>query len=88
MSMLPPAQTPLNQHSLASIELWLNELGAEKSKSDPCLWTWEMPSWSAEIRMDSDELKVMWIQDGRQSKYSFSYGLPRNDVHTAIIQGP
>ncbi len=86
--MLPPANTPLNQHSLGAIEIWLQELGACKSDKDPCLWTLVLSHWSAVIQMEHDELKVTWEQDGKFNHCYFSYGLPRNDVHLAILQGP
>ena len=88
MSLLPPDQTPLNQHSLAALESWLIELGAQKSRKDPCLWIWLMPKWSAEIKMEQDELKITWEQKGKLSQCSFPYGLSRLDVQAAIEEGP
>ena len=85
---MPPSQTPLNQHSLAALESWLDELGAQKSKEDLCLWTLLMPHWSAEIKIEQDELKVTWEQKGKLSYCSFSYGLSRQDVQIAITDGP
>ena len=88
MSMVPSENTPLNQHSLAAIESWLSEIGAEQSKKDPCLWTLLMPKWTAQIQMENDELLVTWEQKGKISQCSFPYGLSRNDVQTAISLGP
>ena len=88
MSLLPPAHTPLNQHSLAALESWLNGLGAQKSIKNPCLWIWSMSKWSAEITMDPDELKVIWDQAGKVTQCSFPYGLPRSDVQIAMLEGP
>ncbi|WP_320666940.1 DUF3143 domain-containing protein [Prochlorococcus sp. MIT 1307] len=88
MALLPPVQTPLNQHSLAALELWLHELGAKKSKEDLCIWTLLMPNWSAEIKIEQDELKVTWEQNGKSSSCSFPYGLSRQDVQIAITEGP
>ena len=88
MSLLPLAQTPLNQHSLEALESWLHELGAHKSRHDPCLWLWVMPNWSAQIKMERDELQVTWEKEGKLSHCSFPYGLPRRDVQTAIAEGP
>ena len=88
MSLLPLSQTPLNQHSLAALEYWLNELGAKKSQKDPCIWSWLMPKWSAEITLEQDELKIVWEQKGKLSQCSFSYGLTREDVQIAITEGP
>ncbi len=88
MPSLPPSNTPLNQHSLRALEHWLYELGAKQSSNNPCLWVWIMPLWSVEILVEQDELKVTWEQDGRRSVCSFPYGLSRNDVEVAIVQGP
>ena len=88
MPALPSIQTPLNQHSLLALESWLSQLGAEKSSENPCLWRWTQPQWSAEILMKQEGLRVSWSQDGRESVRSFSYGLSRSDVETAILQGP
>ena len=86
--MLPPIDTPLNQHSLLALETWLNDLGATQSKQDPCLWTWLMPEWSAEIKIEKDELEVIWEKDGKRNRCCFPYGLSRKDVQNAIIDGP
>tara|TARA_B100000700_G_scaffold263167_1_gene300163 strand:- start:165 stop:431 length:267 start_codon:yes stop_codon:yes gene_type:complete len=88
MALLPPIHTPLNQHSLTALESWLQDIGAEKNSQDPCLWDWEMPKWKAAIKMDKDTLNVTWEKDGEHSNCSFPYGLSRNDVQSAIFQGP
>ena len=88
MSRLPPSHTPLNQHSLSALEIWLDELGAQKSNQDPCLWIWSMPEWSAEIRMENEELQVTWKRLGKSSQCSFPYGLSRKDVQIVISEGP
>ncbi len=88
MSNLPPSNTPLNQHSLRALEIWLNELGAERNCADPCRWDWLMPQWSAEIQIEHDELRVTWEKDGRRSQCCFPYGLLRGDVETIMIEVP
>ena len=87
-SSLPLAGTPLNQHSLAALELWLEKLGAERSQDDPCLWFWTQPEWFAEIQIDQDELIITWKKEGKTNQSRFSYGLPRQDVESAMIEGP
>ena len=85
--LLPSSDIPLNRHSLMSIERWLAQLGAEQSAEDLSLWNWEMPEWSAEIKIDQEELIVIWRCDvDRQC--AFPYGLSRQDVEAALIQGP
>ena len=88
MSPLPACETPLNQHSLRSLEAWLTELGAERTADDPCLWRWDQPSWSADVRLDQDDLQVTWHQAGRACQRTFPYGLPRADVEAAMRAGP
>ena len=86
--MLPPTNTPLNQHSLFALEDWLNSLGAKRREKDPCLWIWVMPVWSARITLGEDELKVVWEKGSDISECSFPYGLSREDVEIAINEGP
>ena len=94
MNNLPSPETPLNQHSIGSLELWLLNLGAVKSTENPCLWRWNnMPQWSAEIYFQQDELMIIWedksSKDSKKtSKFTFSYGLPRRDVEAALNHGP
>ena len=88
MLSIPPATTPLNQHSLGALEQWLSELGAQKSDEDPCLWNWELTNWSAKIEVGQDELRVTWIEGTQKSQFGFPYGLPRQDVEAALNQGP
>ena len=88
MSTLPPGQTPLNQHSLRALETWLTELGAVRSVEDPCLWVWQQPEWSSRIRLDQDDLLVIWSQNGLVSQRTFPYGLSRLDVEAAMRAGP
>ncbi len=94
MLNLPSPDTPLNQHSLGALELWLMNLGAEKCTENPCLWRWNnMPQWSAEIYFQKDELMVIWDKinnEGKEktSQFSFPYGLPRQDVEAALNHGP
>ena len=88
MSALPPEQTPLDRHSLVSLESWLQRLGAERSCEDPCRWIWLMPEWSAEIVLEQEELRVAWEQGGQRSQCCFPYGLPRSDVEAALSEGP
>ncbi len=88
MAHLPPPNTPLNQHSLIALESWLHQLGAQRSADDITCWHWAATEWSAEIRMEQDELIVAWKQNDKISQCSFSYGLPRSDVEAAMSEGP
>ena len=88
MTPLPPSQTPLNRHSLRALEEWLTALGAVRSEGDPCLWQWEQADWSAEIRVDQEDLLVTWQHSNDACQRSFPYGLPRLDVEAAMRAGP
>ena len=46
MVSMPPAETPLNQHSLQALELWLQQLGAQRLDDDPCGWSWQEQGWT------------------------------------------
>ena len=85
--LLPPDNTPLNQHSLGSLELWLNEIGAKKNFEDKSLWELAMPSWSASIRMEKNDLRIIWKKEEKQSQCIFSYSLPRKYVQDVIMDG-
>ena len=85
--ILPPENTPLNQHSLGALEFWLNGIGAKRNFEDISLWELVMPSWSASIRMEKNDLNIVWKKGDKKSKCIFSYGLPRKDVHDAIMEG-
>ena len=88
MSLLPSADTPLNQHSLAAIELWWQGMGAEQSKNDLSKWVWTSKDWTAEILIEYDELRVVWQKTSSQKQCSFPYGLSRRDVEAAMNEGP
>ena len=88
MVLLPFKETPLNQHSLAALESWLGELGAKRIENDPCAWCLLMPNWSAQIKFEKEALSVVWEKEGQSKPCSFSYGLSREDIEMAILEGP
>ena len=88
MQSLPSPITPLNQHSLGALELWLSKLGAKQSNENPCFWVWLLPESSAEIEVRQDELRVTWAEGRKKSQFNFPYGLSREDVEAALKQGP
>lgn len=88
MTTLPPPQTPLYNHPLPALEQWLGELGATRSRADPCLWDLHRPQWSALIELDVEDLRVSWHQEGTTTVRQFPYGLTRADVESAILAGP
>ena len=88
MTKLPPAETPLNQHSLIALEAWLSQIGAKKSSVNPSDWLLEASKWSAQISLGRDELCVVWKYGELENQRCFSYGFSRNDVEAAINEGP
>jgi len=89
MSPLPPPTTPLNQHSLRALEEWLQSLGAEPIEGDRCRWSLVKESWSAELRLEREDLIVLWRNaDAPLAPCSLPYGLSRLDVTAAIEAGP
>ena len=85
--MLPP-DTPINQHSLQSLELWLKSLGAIKDIDNPSKWYLLLSNWNATISFEVEDLSVVWESDGILTKRLFSYCINREDIENAILQGP
>ena len=82
------SNTPINQHSLQSLELWLNDLGAEKDNNNPSKWYLLLSNWKATICFEQEDLSVVWQSEGEETKRLFSYCINREDVENAILQGP
>ena len=82
------SKTPLNQHSLQSLELWLSSLGAKKDVDDPSRWHLIVSKWNAIIFFEQEDLSVVWESGGKETKRLFSYCINRDDVERAIMQGP
>ena len=82
------SKKPINQHSLQSLELWLTDLGAVKDNNDPSKWYLLISNWNATIIFEQEDLSVIWQIGGRETKRLFSYGINREDVENAILQGP
>ena len=81
-------KTPINQHSLQSLELWLASLGAKKDINNPSRWYLILSNWNAIISFEQEDLSVVWQIDGEETKRLFSYCINREDVENAILQGP
>ena len=79
---------PINQHSLQSLEMWLTDLGAVKDSNNPSKWHLLISNWNATIIFEQEDLSVIWQIGGRETKRLFSYGINREDVENAILQGP
>ena len=89
MSVLPTADTPLNQHSIRALEHWLSALGATVEEGNPCFWSLERPQWTAQLQLEREDLVVIWQGPDRDDKRcALPYGLSRHDVQAAIEAGP
>jgi len=82
------SNTPINQHSLQALELWLSDLGAKKDIKNPSKWHLILSNWNATISFEQEDLRVVWQIDGEETKRLFSYCINREDVENAILQGP
>ena len=83
-----PSDTPINQHSLQSLELWLKALGATKDIHNPSKWYLLLSNWNATIVFEQEDLSVIWESGGELTKRLFSYCINREDIENAILQGP
>jgi len=83
-----PSKKPINQNSLQSLELWLTDLGAVKVINNPSKWYLLLSSWNATIIFEQEDLSVIRESEGQQTKRLFSYCINREDVESAILQGP
>ena len=82
------SKKPINQNSLQSLELWLTDLGAVKDNNNPSKWYLLISNWNATIIFEQEDLCVIWQIGERETKRLFSYGINREDVENAILQGP
>jgi hypothetical protein len=92
-SSLPLPETPLYNHTLPDIEQWLRASGCERDVEQLHLWylQGQERSWSAEIRLDIEELSVLYntLQDRALNvRRTFKYSLSRQDIEDAIFSGP
>ena len=83
-----PSDTPINQHSLQSLELWLKGIGATKDIDNHSKWYLKLSNWNAIIIFEQEDLSVVWESEGELTKRLFSYCINREDIENSILQGP
>jgi len=83
-----PSETPINQYSLKSLEIWLTKLGAVRDQDNPSRWLLKLTNWEATINFEQEDLSIIWDCDGQITKRMFSYYINRADVENAIMLGP
>ncbi|MBU6230647.1 MAG: DUF3143 domain-containing protein [Cyanobacteria bacterium REEB459] len=89
--VLPSPDTPLYNHPLPDIEIWLQRQGCEQDQEVPHCWHISRPLWRADISLDTDSLVVRYINagaDGQDVQRVFKYSLSRQDLQAAIFSGP
>jgi hypothetical protein len=90
-SSLPTSETPLYNHTLPDLEQWLRDRGCERDTEELHLWHVSYPAWSAEIRLEIEELSILYQTPQDQSlnlRRTFKYSLSRQDVEDAVFAGP
>jgi hypothetical protein len=88
---LPPADTPLYNHPLPSIEDWLRLKGCQQDKTNLHHWYLQRADWEAELWLEVDSLMVRYVgagEGGRDVQRSFKYSLSRKDLEAVIFSGP
>ncbi len=88
---LPPADTPLYNHSLSMVETWLKSKNCRQDREKLNSWLVQYRDWQAEISMDIEEIRVRYINalaGNKDISRSFPYSLSRQDIEDAIFTGP
>ena len=88
---LPSADTPLYNHTLPDIELWLTQQGCSQDRSELNRWAVAKADWSADLILETDSLVVRYINaddGGDDIQRGFKYSLSRQDLEDAIFAGP
>lgn len=88
---LPPANTPLYNHSLNMVEDWLKTKNCKQDSQKLNNWSVQYRDWQAEISMDIEEIRVRYINalaGNKDVNRAFPYSLSRQDIEDAIFTGP
>ncbi|MEM8613773.1 MAG: DUF3143 domain-containing protein [Cyanobacteria bacterium P01_H01_bin.105] len=88
---LPSADTPLYNHTLPDIELWLKQHGCEQNSSELNRWEIAKAAWQADLSLETDSLVVRYrnLSDVDEPiQRGFKYSLSRQDLEDAIFAGP
>lgn len=85
---LPQDNTPLYNHSLMAIEVWLQQQGCEQDERDRSCWHLKQDDWSADIALDLEQIVVSYDASGTVTRRAFPYSLSRKDLQEVIFSGP
>ena len=84
---LPQDSTPLYNHSLMAIEVWLQQQGCEQDESDLNCWHISQEDWSADLVLDVEQIVVSYDSSGNRTRRAFPYSLSRKDLEAVIFSG-
>ncbi|MEM1243122.1 MAG: DUF3143 domain-containing protein [Cyanobacteria bacterium P01_H01_bin.26] len=88
---LPSPDTPLYNHTLPDIELWLTQQGCQQNNSELNQWEITKAAWRADLLLETDSLVVRYLKvgdTGEDIQRGFKYSLSRQDLEDAIFAGP
>lgn len=88
---LPSPDTPLYNHTLPDIELWLSQQGCMQDNSELNHWEINKTSWQADLILETDSVIVRYLkasEQGEDIQRGFKYSLSRQDLEDAIFAGP
>lgn len=88
---VPTEDLPLYSYPLPQIEAWLAGLGCRQQTDNRHCWSVERPTWKAEVCLEIEELTVRYLNAGEGGKdilRSFKYSLSRQDIESAVFDGP
>ena len=86
---LPPAQTPLYNHTLPALEQWLKSLGGHQDPQALHCWSLQYATWKAQISLDIEEFVITYeTLEQPPITRSFKYSLSREDIEAAVLAGP
>jgi Protein of unknown function (DUF3143) len=89
--VLPPPDTILYNHPLSQIDQWLLLQNCIQDSNNLSLWYVQRPDWKAEIYMDTEEVRVRYVNSlpgNKDTHRAFPYSLSRRDIENAIFTGP
>ncbi|WP_218082778.1 DUF3143 domain-containing protein [Anthocerotibacter panamensis] len=82
---LPPAQTPLYNHPLHALEVWLRDQGCHQDDEVAHCWYLKHPDWEAIIYLEETALRAEYHFDEQTRTLTFPYSLSRWDVEQAVF---
>lgn len=85
---LPSADTPLYNHTLPDIELWLTQQGGQQDSSELNRWEITKAAWRADLLLETDSIIVRYLDAdsaGETIQRGFKYSLSRQDLEDVVF---